>query len=150
MSQPGSTVRSGRGCAFVTHQAGVAALVAPVSGIVKEINSALYQQPALLNRDPYGEGWVLLIEPTNLKSCLKQLFYGPKAAEWYEREFGRLYEKVTELVSYQPVPTMNDGGLLSRDFTKALNANQLSELIDSFFPLAPSGHTEINKAILDR
>jgi glycine cleavage system H lipoate-binding protein len=58
MFEPGSTVRSGRGCAFITHQAGVAALVAPVSGTVKEVNPALYQQPALLNRDPYGAGWV--------------------------------------------------------------------------------------------
>jgi len=150
ISEPGSTVRSGKGCAFITHQAGVAALVAPVSGIVKEINPTLYQQPALLNRDPYGAGWVLLIEPANLKGCLKQLLYGPKAVEWSEHEFGRLYEKVTELASQTPVPTINDGGFLSRDFTKALSARQLSELINSFFPLALSGPAETNKAILDR
>jgi glycine cleavage system H lipoate-binding protein len=150
IAEPGSTVRSGKGCALITHQSGVAVLVAPVSGTVKEVNRGLYQQPALLNRDPYSAGWVLLIEPTNLKSCLKQLLYGPKAADWYDREFERLYAKVIELISHKPIATMNDGGFLTWDFMKALSADQLLELVDSFFPLSATEQAEPNKAILDR
>lgn len=38
---------------------------APVSGKIVEINEVLIEKPELLNDDPYGEGWILVIEPSN-------------------------------------------------------------------------------------
>jgi glycine cleavage system H protein len=35
----------------------------PVSGIVVEINAALADAPETINRAPYGEGWMAVIEP---------------------------------------------------------------------------------------
>lgn len=138
LPEPGATLRFGEGCWHFTHQAGVTVLVAPVSGRVKEINPALAQRPALLSRDPYGEGWVLLIEPTDLKGCLQRLLYGPKVTEWYEREFEKLSQKVIELSNRSGLagPTMNDGGWLNKDFLNELPADQLRQVIDSFFPLS--------------
>jgi glycine cleavage system H protein len=40
----------------------VADLLAPVSGIVAEINEGLNDQPEVVNSDPYGEGWMVKIE----------------------------------------------------------------------------------------
>jgi len=150
LPEPGATLRFGEGCWHFTHQAGVSVLVAPVSGRVKEINPALAQQPALLNCDPYGEGWVLLIEPTDLKGSLKRLLYGLKVTQWYEREFEKLYEKVSELSNRSGLagPTMNDGGWLNKDFMNELTADQLRQVIDYFFPLSPAEKAETNKAIL--
>ena len=37
----------------------------PVSGEVIEFNSALEANPELINKDPYGEGWVVKIKITN-------------------------------------------------------------------------------------
>ena len=148
---PGSTVHAGRRCSVITHHAGVAVVPAPVSGIVKEVNQALAQQPALLNRDPYGAGWLLVIEPADLKSSLKQLLYGPKVSAWCERELASLQEKVCGLLSRESTngPTMNDGGGLNRDFMNALSTDQLRQLIHSFFPLSPTEQANINDAILD-
>jgi glycine cleavage system H protein len=42
-------------------------IFAPVSGKIVKVNTALDTQPELLNEDPYGEGWVAVIEMTNLK-----------------------------------------------------------------------------------
>ena len=42
-------------------------LFAPVSGKIVKVNDALETQPELLNDDPYGEGWVLVIEMADLK-----------------------------------------------------------------------------------
>ncbi|MEM0355487.1 MAG: glycine cleavage system protein GcvH [Desulfurococcaceae archaeon] len=39
---------------------------APVSGTVTEINNALNEKPELLNTDPYGEGWIMIVKPNNL------------------------------------------------------------------------------------
>lgn len=148
----GADIASGKRCSLITHQAGIAAIPSPLSGRVKEINPALGQHPALLSRDPFGAGWMLLIEPTDLREGLKQLLYGPRVAEWYQHEVARLVQKLNQLLSQDSVatgPTMNDGGWLHRDFMNALTADQLRQLIHSFFPLSPLGEAENNKAILD-
>jgi glycine cleavage system H protein len=40
----------------------VSDLFAPVSGTIKEINSGLDDDPMAINRDPYGDGWMIKIE----------------------------------------------------------------------------------------
>ena len=40
----------------------VSDMFAPVSGKVVEVNAALEDDPMVINRDPYGEGWMLKIE----------------------------------------------------------------------------------------
>jgi len=39
-------------------------ILSPVEGVVKEVNPALDSKPEVINSDPYGEGWVAVIEPT--------------------------------------------------------------------------------------
>lgn len=43
----------------------VSDLYAPVSGEVTGMNEALFDQPELVNEDPYGEGWMLEVEPSD-------------------------------------------------------------------------------------
>lgn len=38
-------------------------LYAPVSGTVVEVNAALRERPELVNADPYGEGWMIVVIP---------------------------------------------------------------------------------------
>lgn len=45
----------------------------PASGRVIEVNEKLKEDPSLLRQDPYGEGWLFKIEPTNLEEDLKGL-----------------------------------------------------------------------------
>ena len=40
-------------------------LYSPVTGTVMEVNAALSDDPGLVNRDPYGEGWMVVIELKN-------------------------------------------------------------------------------------
>lgn len=40
-------------------------LFAPVSGEVVEVNTALEDEPQLVNEDPYGAGWICVIEPSD-------------------------------------------------------------------------------------
>ena len=44
----------------------VSDLFMPVSGEVLEVNPALEAQPELVNSDPYGEGWLIRIKPTDV------------------------------------------------------------------------------------
>ncbi|UTA70092.1 MULTISPECIES: glycine cleavage system protein GcvH [Emticicia] len=44
----------------------VSDLFLPVSGKIIEVNSALANNPELLNSDPYGEGWLIKVEVANV------------------------------------------------------------------------------------
>ncbi|MCS7214585.1 MAG: glycine cleavage system protein GcvH [Thermodesulfovibrio sp.] len=40
-------------------------IIAPVSGTVVEINEELIDHPEIINEDPYGKGWIVVIEMDN-------------------------------------------------------------------------------------
>lgn len=48
-------------------------LLSPVSGIVERVNPALSERPELVNSDPYGEGWLIILAPDRLEDDLKTL-----------------------------------------------------------------------------
>ena len=43
----------------------VSDLFAPISGEVVEVNAALAKAPETVNQDPYGQGWMIVIKPSN-------------------------------------------------------------------------------------
>lgn len=43
----------------------VSELFSPIGGEVTEINEALDADPAVINRDPYGAGWMIRLKPSN-------------------------------------------------------------------------------------
>lgn len=65
-------------------------LHAPVDGFVREVNGNARSRPLTAKEDPYGRGWLCLIEPTNLEEDLKGLRIGRSAQEWLWGEVGRL------------------------------------------------------------
>src|SRR5256714_12269991 len=56
-------------------------IYAPVKGTVVEVNKALEADPALINREPYGQGWIFVLKLDNADD-LKQL----KDAEGYRTQ----------------------------------------------------------------
>ena len=44
----------------------VSDIFAPVSGEIAEVNDALEDQPELVNEDPYGDGWICIIQVNSL------------------------------------------------------------------------------------
>jgi glycine cleavage system H protein len=65
LPKPGAAL--GRGEAFGTIEAvkAVSDLLTPVAGTVTEINAALAGDPAAVNRDPYGDGWMIKLRVKN-------------------------------------------------------------------------------------
>ncbi len=43
-------------------------IFAPVAGKVVEVNKALEDQPESVNKDPYGEGWMFILESSEVES----------------------------------------------------------------------------------
>lgn len=74
---------------FGTIEAGkyVGALRAPVSGVLVAVNDKVLAKPALINDDPYGEGWFVVIGPTNLHEDLEDLVHGEAEVQaWLDGE----------------------------------------------------------------
>jgi glycine cleavage system H protein len=61
----GTAVEAGGVVGEVESTKSVSEIYAPVSGTVVEVNSDLADAPERLNDDPYGEGWICLIEPAD-------------------------------------------------------------------------------------
>jgi glycine cleavage system H protein len=62
----------------------VSDLVAPLSGTIVEVNEEVQSKPEILNEDPYGKGWLLVITPSNLDAELKNLMNTEQSAEWHK------------------------------------------------------------------
>ena len=61
----GSSVDAGQVFGEVESTKSVSDLYAPVTGTVSERNEDLEDRPEIVNQDPYGEGWMLRIEPAD-------------------------------------------------------------------------------------
>lgn len=62
----------------------VSELYAPVAGTILETNKALEQDPAVVNRDPYGEGWMIKVkikDPKELEGLLRADAYAKHVGE---------------------------------------------------------------------
>jgi glycine cleavage system H protein len=62
---PGSAVEAGGMVGEVESTKSVSEIYAPVAGEVVAVNGALTDAPETLNSDPYGEGWICEIVPTD-------------------------------------------------------------------------------------
>lgn len=62
----------------------VSELYSPVAGTVVESNKALEQDPALVNREPYGQGWMIKLKlqnPKDLEGLLRADAYAKRIGE---------------------------------------------------------------------
>ena len=62
LPEVGTTVSAGDAIAEVESTKSVSDIYAPVSGTIVEVNADLADAPERLNEDPYGEGWIFVIE----------------------------------------------------------------------------------------
>jgi len=82
----GASVRQTRSFASIETGKWVGPLKSPVSGKIVQVNNALRSNPSLINDDPYGEGWIIVVEPTNWEAEKAKLFQGAPWAEIVEKE----------------------------------------------------------------
>jgi glycine cleavage system H protein len=61
----GRKVNAGEACAVVESVKAASDVYSPVSGTVIAGNTALADQPELLNQEPYGAGWLFRVEPSS-------------------------------------------------------------------------------------
>jgi glycine cleavage system H protein len=65
LPEVGSTLTQGAGFGSVESVKAVEDVIAPISGTVEARNEAVLASPEELQNDPYGEGWLLLVRPSD-------------------------------------------------------------------------------------
>jgi glycine cleavage system H protein len=90
----GASVEQGKGFGTMESAKWVGPLKSPVSGTIVDINETLTKTPSIIVRDPYGEGWAVLIQPAKLESDLKNLLHTvEQLTEWALKEKSNLQKK---------------------------------------------------------
>jgi glycine cleavage system H protein len=72
----GRSVKQGKTLGSVESGKWVGPLRTPVSGNISELNEKVLGKPDTMNEDPYGEGWIAVIEPDNLDTEIEELISG--------------------------------------------------------------------------
>jgi glycine cleavage system H protein len=65
LPQVGAKVAAGQEIGEVESTKATSSIYTPISGTVSKVNETLNERPELANKDPYGEGWVAIIDMSN-------------------------------------------------------------------------------------
>lgn len=83
LPEAGTELAAGDPCGEIESTKSVSDLYAPATGTVVEVNQAVLDDPALVNEDPYGAGWLFTVEMSAEGTLLS-------AEEYLERNGGEL------------------------------------------------------------
>jgi glycine cleavage system H protein len=126
---PNRWVRQGQKLLTI-HGEGVSLdLLSPVEGVVTTVNSDALEDPTLLTRDPYKDGWVAVVKSPDLALNQKNLVQGPMVAPWMQNNITRLNGMLAQLS-----PALaQDGGLPVTGVLGRLNHELRQKIVKEFF-----------------
>ena len=102
---------------------------APVDGAIEAINPKVLQNPSLIHDDPYGEGWLFMVKPVNLRRNLESLLSGEEVVIWINEESNRLLKMMDTRVGV----TIPDGGAIVDDVYGNYQELGWRPLVQEFF-----------------
>jgi glycine cleavage system H lipoate-binding protein len=107
-----------------------AKVLSPMSGIVMSTNQNALRHPDLARKDPYGQGWLVVIDPVSgLKSKTRNLLFEQKAVAWLNAEVKKLEDTVMHAYGVQLAAT---GGEIVDDIYGNLSDAKWEDLVHKF------------------
>ncbi len=128
-ARPDRWVRQGQRLWSVTRGGLTAEMVSPVEGLITAANRKVLKSPNLATEDPYGEGWIALIQSPDLATDLKNLVKGTLVRLWMQTTLDRL----AAMTSQFDAATARDGGLPIVGLLGRLEPGLQRKLIAEFF-----------------
>ncbi len=81
----GNKVEAGKACGTIESVKSVSEIFSPVSGVVKEVNTALSETPELVNQEPHGKAWMIKVA-LSTPAPLDQLLEAGQYEEYVREE----------------------------------------------------------------
>jgi len=129
MPKLGESVGANRTQAELHRGGNSAETLSPVDGKVLAVNPKVTGKAETANESPYGEGWLMVIQPTNLRKNLKNLLYGTESLAWMDDESSRLATLLSDESGYQLAAT---GGEIIRDIYGSVPNANWKHLVNEF------------------
>jgi len=116
MKAPGETIKKNEPLLSLIQDGKQLNVYSPISGTITSVNKLLEGEPSLINKSPYAEGWLYMIEPANWLREIQFLKMAESHKEWLKAEFIKLKEFLSSIVNTTPGASlqlvMQDGGVL--------------------------------------
>jgi glycine cleavage system H protein len=117
LKNPGEVIRKGELLTEIVQGEKLLKIYSPLSGEILDTNSVLFENPGVLNKDPYGQGWIYKIKPSKWIAETNSYFLAEEAISWSKNELERFKDFMSvTLNKYSPETSMvvlQDGGELS-------------------------------------
>jgi glycine cleavage system H protein len=104
-------------------------MVSPIEGSVADVNEAVANDPSLLSKDPYGEGWMVTVQAPDAKTSFRNLLGGALARWWTEESSMRLQRLMPNALGV----LAQDGGVAVNDLAGTLPDEQWVKVTREFF-----------------
>ena len=104
-------------------------MVSPIEGSVADINDAVANDPVLIGKDPYGEGWLVTVQSPDAKTNFRNLLGGALARWWTEESSVRLQRLMPSAIG----ALAQDGGVALDDVASTLPDEQWVKVTREFF-----------------
>jgi glycine cleavage system H protein len=112
----GEKVSKGDVIAEIDHNGKKLKVYSPVSGDIIKLNPELTASPSKVNDDPYTEGWMYEIKPSQWKAEISSFYLADEAAQWISNELARFKDflagSVMKLTPGAQVAYQDGGDLL--------------------------------------
>ena len=124
----GDALRAGRNAWQLCVESQAIGMLAPVSGTVVAVNELLETTPELANRDPYGRGWVCVVELSDAATGFAKLLTGASAHAWMSRVTRELEMTFTPELGH----VLQDGGAPIHGFARAVDEAHWAAVVKKF------------------
>ena len=89
LKNPGEIVKKGDLLTEIDQNGKHLRVFSPISGEILSTNTMLSENPGILNEDPYEEGWIYKLKPSNWVEDTKSYFLAEDATKWATKELER-------------------------------------------------------------
>jgi glycine cleavage system H protein len=129
LPQRGQWIRQGQKICTLHRDGTTVDMVSPIEGSIADINDAIVQDPKLVLREPYGEGWLVTVQSPDAKTNFRNLLTGSLARWWTEESASRLQRKLPVALG----ALAQDGGVAVDDLASQMPDQQWAQIAKEFF-----------------
>jgi glycine cleavage system H lipoate-binding protein len=125
----GDRIAQGSTQAIIKRNRNEATTISPVDGTVVAVNQRVLANGSLSGKSPYAEGWLMVIQPKNLRKNLKNLLFGEESLSWMDDEAARLTTLMSDTDGYKLAAA---GGEVIDDIYGSVPGLDWQQLVEEF------------------
>lgn len=136
LKSPGEKINKGDVLTLINRNGKNLRILSPISGEIQRANTSMFENQATMKTDPYKQGWMYSIKPSNWKAETDSYYLAEDATNWAKQEMERFRDFLAvSLTKYLPQPSavvLQDGGEIADQALAELPEEIWNEFQDQF------------------